>query len=141
MPATPASFDRDVLIYDGQCRICSGTARRIKAWDRLARLEILPSQDPTVSERFPTIPARAFSESIQVIAPDGSRWQGAAAVERVIDLLPGGRWLTWVFDLPGTRPAAERWYRWFARNRHRLGCGDRLGRDRQGYGSRRWWGR
>lgn len=74
--------------------------------------------------RFPTIPAGAFSESIQLIGPDGTRWQGAAAMERVIDLMPRGRWLTWLFGLPLARPLAERFYRWFARNRHRLGCGD-----------------
>lgn len=138
MPAIPAPADRYVLIYDGQCRICSRTARRLEAWDRLARLEILPSQDPTVSRRFPAIPARAFSESIQLVGPDGSRWQGAAALERVIDLMPRGRWITWMFDLPWARPVAERLYRWFARNRHRLGCGEHCGLDRQGHGSRRW---
>lgn len=115
---------RHVLVYDGGCRVCSQIAGRLAAWDRGRRLELLSSQDPAVRVRFPTIPAGAFSESIQLIGPDGTRWQGAAAMERVIDLMPRGRWLTWLFDLPLARPLAERFYRWFARNRHRLGCGD-----------------
>jgi predicted DCC family thiol-disulfide oxidoreductase YuxK len=29
-----------------------------------------------------------------------------------------------VFSIPFARPLAERFYRWFARNRYRLGCGE-----------------
>jgi predicted DCC family thiol-disulfide oxidoreductase YuxK len=29
-----------------------------------------------------------------------------------------------VFSLPGVRAAGDSFYRWFARNRYRLGCGE-----------------
>jgi predicted DCC family thiol-disulfide oxidoreductase YuxK len=38
--------------------------------------------------------------------------------------MPKGKLVSWVFKLPYARPLAERFYRWFARNRYRLGCGE-----------------
>ncbi|NIP60379.1 MAG: DUF393 domain-containing protein, partial [Gemmatimonadetes bacterium] len=93
-------------------------------WDRGDLLEIVPSQDPGVRECFPGISEAAYDESWQVIGPRGTRWQGAAALEEVLRVLPRGRWFSWVFRLPLVRPVAERLYRWFARNRHRFGCGE-----------------
>ena len=51
-------------------------------------------------------------------------WQGAAALEHIIDALPKGRLITWIFSIPFVRPLAERFYRWFAMNRYHLGCGE-----------------
>jgi predicted DCC family thiol-disulfide oxidoreductase YuxK len=58
------------------------------------------------------------------VGPEGRRWEGAAAVERILDLLPRGRLVSWVFKLPFARPVARRAYRWFARHRHRFGCSE-----------------
>jgi len=113
------------VVYDGACRICQGLVRRLGAWDKRGMLEIVPSQGPGVHARFPWIPARAFAQSVQLIRrSDGRTWQGAAAIEAIIDQLPKGKLVTWVFSIPFVRPLAERFYRWFARNRYRLGCGE-----------------
>src|ERR1035441_6164156 len=48
---------------------------------------------------------------------------GAAAAERLVKILPGGRPLGCLFALPCARPVADRVYRLIARNRFRLGCG------------------
>src|SRR5205085_10096206 len=113
-----------VVIYDGNCKVCGRIVRTLIKWDRRRELEIVPSQRPGVRERFPQISARAFTESVQVIAPSGEVSQGAAAVERVPDALPKGWLITWLFSIPFVRPLAERFYRWFARNRYHLGCGE-----------------
>ena len=114
-----------VLVYDGNCNVCGKLVRMLQRWGRGSkRLEIVPSQAPGVRARFPWIPARAYTESVQLVGPNGRTWQGAAAVEQVIDLMPKGRLVTWVFSIPFARPLAERFYRWFARNRYRLGCGE-----------------
>ena len=113
------------VIYDGACRICQGLVRRLGKWDKRGLLEIVPSQGAGVRARFPWIPARAFAQSVQLIRRiDGHTWQGAAAIEQIIDQLPKGKLVTWVFSIPFVRPLAERFYRWFARNRYRLGCGE-----------------
>lgn len=113
------------VIYDGHCKVCGRLVAMLRRWDRQRELEILPSQTPGLGARFPWIPPRAYLESVQVINHrTGRTWQGAAALEHIIDALPKGRLITWVFSIPFVRPLAELLYRWFAKNRYRLGCGD-----------------
>lgn len=119
-----ASPTRSVLIYDGHCTVCGRIVAMLRRWDREGRLEVVASQDAGMAERFPGITPEEYRQSIQLVAPDGTRWQGAAAVEHAVDLLPKGGFVTWIFSIPFARPIAERGYRTFARNRYRLGCGD-----------------
>jgi predicted DCC family thiol-disulfide oxidoreductase YuxK len=112
------------VIYDGACKVCGRLVKVLQKWDRKHQLEILPSQAAGVQARFPWIPARAYAESVQLIGPGGRTWQGAAAIEQLLDVLPKGGLISWIFSIPFVRPLAERFYRWFARNRYRLGCGE-----------------
>ena len=112
------------IVYDGTCNVCNKIVRRLKRWDRAPLFDIVPSQQPGVQARFPWIPASAYRESVQLIGPHGETWQGAEAVERILDLLPRGKLLSWVFSIPFVRPLAEWFYRWFAKNRYKLGCGE-----------------
>lgn len=116
---------RYTVIYDGNCNVCGKLVKLLMKWDRGHELEITPSQAPGVKARFPWIPARAFVESVQVIrTADGRTWQGAGALEALLDVLPKGWLLSWLFSIPFARPLAEKFYRWFARNRYKLGCGE-----------------
>ena len=112
------------IVYDGACRVCKGIVKRLEKWDRQGIFWIVPSQAAGVHARFPWIPSRSFAQSVQLIRRDGHTWHGAAAIEQIIDQLPKGKLITWVFSIPFVRPLAERFYRWFARNRYRLGCGE-----------------
>jgi predicted DCC family thiol-disulfide oxidoreductase YuxK len=116
---------RYTVIYDGDCRVCGRIVDVLTRWDRNRELEIVPSQAPGVRERFPWIPPGAYVESMQVIRTrDGKTWEGAAALEELIDVLPKGRLISWMFEVPLVRPLVGKFYRWFARNRYRLGCGE-----------------
>ena len=113
------------VVYDGHCKVCKRLVAMLKKWDKHHDLEILPSQTPGLGARFPWIPARAYLESVQFIDHHTeTTLQGAAALELIIDVLPKGKLITWIFSIPFVRPLAERFYRWFARNRYRLGCGE-----------------
>lgn len=111
------------LVYDGDCGMCTRIIDVLRAWDRESAIAILASQSPGLSERFPWIPARAYADAIQLVGPDGATWQGAAAIERLLGILPRGRWIAWLFRVPFARTLADRTYRWVARHRYRLGCG------------------
>ena len=124
------------VIYDGNCKICTRLAGVLKRWDTRATFDVVPSQAPGVQARFPWIPPRAYRESLQLVSASGRTLQGAAAIERMLDLLPRGRWIAWVFSLPFARPLAERFYRWFARNRYQLGCGEHCSYQPRPPGSR-----
>ncbi len=113
------------VVYDGDCGVCNKLVAALRKWDRHQELEIIPSQTPGLDIRFPWIPERAFMDSMQLVrAADGRTWEGAAAVEQLLDVLPRGRWIAWTFRIPLVRGIAERLYRWFARNRYRMGCGN-----------------
>jgi predicted DCC family thiol-disulfide oxidoreductase YuxK len=113
------------VVYDGSCKVCGKIVKGLAKWDRNNQLEIIPSQTPGLTERFPWIPEHAYVESLQLIrASDGKTWQGAASIEQLLDVLPKGRFLSWIFSIPFARPLAEKAYRWFARNRYHLGCSD-----------------
>ena len=113
------------LVYDGHCGVCGRLVGVLRRWDRGSRmLEILPSQMPGLAQRFPWIPAARYGESLQLVGPGGRTWERAAAVEQLLDVLPRGGALGWVFRVPLARALADRFYRWFARNRYKLGCGE-----------------
>jgi predicted DCC family thiol-disulfide oxidoreductase YuxK len=113
------------VVYDGHCKVCGRMVRLLTRWDRNHELEIVPSQAPGVRARFPWIPQRAYMESVQVIrTSDGRTWQAAAALEQLLKVLPKGRLFSWLFKIPLMRPFVDKLYRWFARNRYRMGCGE-----------------
>ena len=112
------------LVFDGACRMCTRLSNVLRHWDSRGTIEVTASQAPGVMARFPWIPHRAYAEAIQLVGPGGKTWQGAAAIEQLLTTLPRGRWIAWIFHVPFVRALADRIYRWVARNRYRLGCGD-----------------
>lgn len=116
-------MDVYTIVYDGECNVCRRIVRALSAWDG-GTLEIVPSQTAGLHARFAWITAEAYRESLQVIGPNGQTWQGAAAVEQILTVLPRGRLVAWIFHIPFVRGLAEKAYRWIARNRYRLGCSE-----------------
>jgi predicted DCC family thiol-disulfide oxidoreductase YuxK len=112
------------LVFDGMCRMCSRLAEVLRRWDKRSNIEVVASQSPGVMARFPWIPVAAYAQAIQLVGPGGETWQGAAAIERLLGVLPRGRWISWVFHVPFVRALADRLYRWVARNRYHMGCGE-----------------
>jgi predicted DCC family thiol-disulfide oxidoreductase YuxK len=107
-----------VVVYDGDCGVCSRFVARLARWDTNQQFEIVPSQAPSVRTRFPWISDDAYRRSVQLIRlADGQTWEGAAAIRVITRHAPAVRWTSWLFALPG----AEWAYRWFARNRYRIG--------------------
>lgn len=123
-PSAPSI--RFTVIYDGDCRVCQRSVDLLARWDTRGELEILPSQAPAVRERFGWIPEEDLDASVQVVdaRAEGVRWQGGAALERLLEILPRGRTVSWLFRIPFARPLVEWGYRKFARNRKRFGCGE-----------------
>ena len=112
------------LVFDGACRMCTRLSNVLRHWDSQSNIEVTASQAPGVTARFPWIPQRAYAEAIQLVGPGGETWQGAAAIEQLLTVLPRGRWIAWIFHVPFVRALADRVYRWVARNRYKLGCGE-----------------
>jgi predicted DCC family thiol-disulfide oxidoreductase YuxK len=112
------------LIHDGGCAVCGRLVRLVERWDRRALIETIPSGRPDLAARFPWLTAAECDRAMQLVGPGGETWSGGAAVERLLKLLPHGWLAGWIFRLPMGGRAAERVYRWFARNRYRFGCSE-----------------
>ncbi|HEY4130110.1 MAG TPA: DUF393 domain-containing protein [Gemmatimonadaceae bacterium] len=112
------------VVYDGTCKTCTRLVGVLEKWDKTHHLEIVPSQAAGIMARFPWIPAHAYSEALQLVAANGTTWQGSAAIEQLLNVLPKGKLFAWLFHVPFVRTIADRFYKWFARNRYKLGCGE-----------------
>jgi acetyl esterase len=111
--------DRATLIYDGECGFCRQTVAMISKWDRERRLTLIPFQDEARVAAF-RIPFPALAAAMHLVLPDGRVLAGADAAADLLRLLPGKRWLAYVFAVPGVLPVARRVYAWIARQRHCL---------------------
>jgi len=98
--------------------------RLLQKWDTRKELEAIPFQNTTVLSRFPWIPSEAYAEAMQLVGPGGQTWQGGYAIEQLLKVLPYGGLLGWAFKLPFFGALFNRFYRWFARNRYKFGCGE-----------------
>ncbi|MCG3150347.1 MAG: hypothetical protein PCFJNLEI_03830 [Verrucomicrobiae bacterium] len=98
---------KPLLIFDGDCTFCR---RWIARWQRRTgdRVDYLAAQE--LGDRFPEIPRDAFTQSVQLIEPDGTVYSGAAAVFRSLNR-------QWLYRLPGVAPVSEWAYRLVANNR------------------------
>jgi predicted DCC family thiol-disulfide oxidoreductase YuxK len=112
------------VVYDGQCKVCGRLVVLLRKWDTRNEIEIIPFQNTTVLDRFPWIPAHAYAEAMQLIGPGGATWQGGYAIEQLLKILPFGGLLGWAFKVPFFGELFNRFYRWFARNRYKFGCGE-----------------
>lgn len=116
-----------VLIFDGACPMCVRWMGRVRHWDEHDSFEYVPLQDPSVPDRFPELEPAALAREVHLVGPAGEVRTGAGAVERILEMLPLGRWLGWLFRLPFARPIADRVYRRVAENRRGLGCRSHCG--------------
>lgn len=115
-PPVGPSEHRWLVVYDGDCGFCRATVNRALARDREGRVVARPFQARGVLRE--TGISRAEAErAVFLVAPDGRRWSGAAAVARILRLLPGRAWAGRILELPGIRLLADRAYRWIAGHR------------------------
>ncbi len=110
---------RPIVIYDRDCGFCR---RSVARWQARTgdRVRYLPFQLPGLLARF-AIPRADARRSVQLVLPDGRRFEGAAAVFRALGT-PAAR----LGRLPLVLPIAERIYRWIARHRTLAARIDRL---------------
>ena len=64
------------------------------------------------------IPREQYQQSVQLVEPDGSVYNGAEAVFRTLAFAPRKRWTLWLYQrVPGVGPVTEWFYRFVARHR------------------------
>jgi len=111
----PPNDERPIMIYDGDCGFC----RRWIARSRNVtggRVEYLPYQTEGLLGRLGVSPVDA-ERAVQLVFPDGTRQEGAAAVFGALAEVPRYRRLQVISSLPVLGTLTEWVYRLVARNR------------------------
>ncbi|MGH7283925.1 MAG: thiol-disulfide oxidoreductase DCC family protein [Polyangiaceae bacterium] len=119
---------RWAVLYDGNCRICTSGAERLKelAGDKV---DLRNFQDPKNLEGLPEIPFADLMDKMYVVSPDdGAKpariYKGAAAIARVAALTPVVGPLALLYYVPGLRQLADFGYSQIAKRRYRLSGGE-----------------
>jgi predicted DCC family thiol-disulfide oxidoreductase YuxK len=76
------------VLFDGDCELCAGLARRLRRWDRAHRLELLPLRAPEVATRFPQLRRTELERELHAVEPDGTVHAGVEALRRIGRLVP-----------------------------------------------------
>lgn len=119
---TPAELpEADVVIYDGECKFCTASVRKLHRADGRERLAFLPLQDPEVARRYPDLTHDVLMQYMFLIPRDGRRLRGAEGFKRLSTRLPWLYWMAPFLHLPGLMPFWQACYRKFAKQRYRWG--------------------
>jgi len=119
----PTPADRPaavVVIYDGDCRFCTGQVRRLSRWDTGGRLAYLSLHDAEVAGRYPDLTHEQLMEQMYVVDHSDWRHGGAAAFRYLTRLLPRLWPLAPLMHLPFSLPLWQWIYRQVARRRYRI---------------------
>lgn len=109
-----------IVIFDGDCGICTAVAEWMESQDRDHRLLIKPYQFVDLPAVHPELNKATASKAVQFVLGD-KRHAGARAMFEALRRLPG-LWgvIGAVWALPPLALLAEPFYRVFAANRTRI---------------------
>jgi predicted DCC family thiol-disulfide oxidoreductase YuxK len=111
---------RMTVLFDGDCRFCTGSAHGIQRRFGKARIALRNFQEPGALDSTPTVTHDAAMKKLHVVTDDGRIFAGAEAIARLVAGVPVVGWLAFVYYVPGLRQLAELAYGFVARNRYRL---------------------
>ena len=111
-----------VMLFDGDCGLCTSTARWLERRVGADRLRTLPLDHATADTRLrDAVRGRDLASSLHVVRPDGTVVTGAAAVLAAGRLVPRWGIAARLMDHRVGHAVLEPAYRLVARNRHRIG--------------------
>jgi predicted DCC family thiol-disulfide oxidoreductase YuxK len=128
LPSPDERPGAEVVIYDGNCRICTRQIARLAWWDCQGKLAYLSLHDPEVARRYPDLTHEMLMRDMYVVDRSGRRHRGAAALRYLSRRLRRLWWLAPVLHVPFSLPVWQWVYRQVADRRYRWGrvedCGD-----------------
>jgi predicted DCC family thiol-disulfide oxidoreductase YuxK len=120
LPGPDDRPEADVVIYDGDCRFCTGQVQRLARWDRGGRLAFISLHDPQVAQRWPDLSHQRLMEEMVIVDSRGHRHGGAAAFRFLTRRLPRLWILAPLLHLPFSLPLWQWGYRQVAKRRYLL---------------------
>jgi predicted DCC family thiol-disulfide oxidoreductase YuxK len=109
--------DQLVLVFDGECAFCSRLADWVRRHDLAGRISVRPNQEAGLIDSLGLTRAEVDRAS-WAVEPGGQRFEGAAAISRVLRELDGWwRVLGGLYEVPPVRWLEDAYYRRVARRR------------------------
>lgn len=109
-----------IVLYDGDCSLCTFQSRLITWLDWFNTVSLLPIADPRASEVAPRLTRTDLNEAIHCVAKSGKIYRGARCLRFIGLRMPLAFPFALVMWIPGVIIVAEIIYRWISRNRYIL---------------------
>lgn len=119
LPTVHELPNADVVIYDGDCRFCTGQVQNLYrvSGNRIAFISL---HDPLVKERYPDLTHEQLMEQLYLVDGKGNRYGGAAAFRYLSRKLPLLFVLAPLMHIPFSLPLWQWCYRQVAKRRYLL---------------------
>ncbi len=110
---------KSIIIYDGNCNLCTTFVRLLETIDRGTRFCYVPMQNTGTLLNLGVDPIEM--EKGIILLEDKTKYQGIAAIERIAETLPGFDRLVNLYNqIPGVKPLGSLSYEWVKDNRYQL---------------------
>ncbi|MEB3293923.1 MAG: DCC1-like thiol-disulfide oxidoreductase family protein [Synechococcales bacterium] len=115
-------MSRYIVIYDGQCNLCSNLVQRLEARDQGQTFQYLPMQDHVGLQFYGIEPQDCEGGMILIDEQDRAHhWQGSAAAEEIARLEEEVRpWVAIYRRMPGFKWLGDRLYEQIRDHRYTL---------------------
>jgi predicted DCC family thiol-disulfide oxidoreductase YuxK len=111
---------KTAVLYDGHCKFCTASARKLLRLARPGAIELVDFQEPGVLARFPGLTYDDCMRQMYVVTPTGRAYGGFEAAVRAVATRPVLGGVAFLYYVPGLRQLCDAVYRWIAANRYRL---------------------
>ena len=115
-----ASGPTHVVLYDGDCSLCTFQMRVITWLDWFNTVSLIPIADPRTREIAPRLTRTDLHEAIHCVALNGRIHRGARCLRFIGMRMPLAFPIALLMWIPGVIDVAELFYRWLSRNRYLL---------------------
>jgi predicted DCC family thiol-disulfide oxidoreductase YuxK len=110
-----------LIIYDGDCNLCTGWVQFLERSDRGRRFAFAPMQDEATLSPYGIAIADCALGVLALDLTTGQRWQGTAAIAEIGRQLPPLARLVWLYQQgPGLRELGDRLYAFVRDRRYQL---------------------
>ncbi len=116
----PVNIIRHVVLYDGECPMCTFQMRVLTWLDWFNAARLVPLSDPQVHSLVPWLGREDLMAAIHCVTPEGTIFKGARCIRFIGMRMPLLVPLALILWIPGVIWVAERVYAWIARNRYVL---------------------
>jgi predicted DCC family thiol-disulfide oxidoreductase YuxK len=114
---TDSANGSDLVLYDGQCRLCKASARRFEPVLARYGFKFAALQTPWVRERLGVSDGELLSE-MRLLTSTGALFGGADALIEIARRIWWARPLYWFAQLPLAKPVLRKAYRCVAQHRN-----------------------